>query len=82
MYHLLGKTLRDTITGYSGVATGHCEYISGCNQTLIVPPVNDKGELRKGEWFDDQRLTEVHAEKVTLDNSQTPGCDAAPDRNY
>ncbi|MDR6094934.1 hypothetical protein [Stenotrophomonas sp. SORGH_AS_0321] len=79
---ILGSTVTDRITGFKGVAVGHVEYLTGCNQTLVVPPVDAEGKLRDGQWFDDQRLQVSEGVPVTLDNSATPGHDAAPSRNY
>lgn len=77
----LGKTYRDKITGFRGVATGYVQYISGCNQVLIQPSVKD-GALVDSHWFDVQRLeVDDSAPIVVLDNGSTPGCDrAAPKR--
>lgn len=71
----LGKTMKDKITGFKGVVVAHCEYLTGCNQTLLVPPVDDKGAKVESQWFDDQRLEALEAPVVTLDNGETPGCD-------
>ncbi|MFC3724469.1 hypothetical protein [Neoaquamicrobium sediminum] len=72
----LGLTYKDSITGFEGVATGHCEYISGCNQTLLVPKVDEKGAHRDSYWFDDQRMVLIpDATKIVLDNGATPGSD-------
>lgn len=72
----LGKTYSDKITGFKGVATGHCGYLSGCNQTLLVPAVKDDGSFQEGQWFDDQRMVVDDAvDKISLDNGKTPGCD-------
>lgn len=71
----LGMKARDKITGFQGVVTGHCEYISGCNQALLVPPVDEKGAHRDAQWFDVQRLDQVGSDVVRLDNGATPGCD-------
>ena len=77
----LGTTMKDKITGFSGIATAHARYLSGCHQTLIVPKIDEKGSYRSGEWFDDQRLEKLGDEIVTLDNGETPGCDReAPKR--
>lgn len=77
----LGRKYKDKITGFKGVATGHVEYISGCNQTLLVPKASKEGSLREAEWFDDQRLEATGSEVIRLDNAATPGCDkAAPKR--
>lgn len=77
----LGTTYRDKITGFQGIATGFVQYLSGCNQALLAPPVSSDGALRSPEWFDVQRLEEVsNGPSVTLDNGATPGCDRAAPR--
>lgn len=78
-----GKTYRDKITGFEGIATGYCQYISGCSQVLIAPRVAPDGAMRESHWFDVQRVEVVwdDASAVNLDNSDTPGFDkAAPKR--
>ena len=77
----LGMTVRDKITGFQGVVTGICEYISGCNQVLIVPKVDKQGQPAESHWFDDQRCVRVGKTRVILENGKTPGFDkAAPKR--
>lgn len=77
-----GWKVRDQITGYEGIITGICEYMTGCNQALVVPNHLDKdGKRQEGEWFDVQRLKRVGKSQVILDNEKTPGCDIeAPKR--
>lgn len=79
---MLGKTVSDRITGFRGVVTGYVEYLSGCNQVLVVPPISADGTLRDASWFDVQRVDVLdHVPPVVLDNGTTPGCDrAAPKR--
>lgn len=78
---VLGARYRDKITGFIGTATGHCEYLSGCHQTLIVPQVTPDGTFKSGEWFDDQRLERMSGDVVALENDKTPGFDKpAPKR--
>jgi len=84
----LGETLKDRITGFTGVVLGYVVYISGCNQALLAPPVDKDGKHVSSHWFDEQRL--VHPEwpkkkpkkkrePVVLDNVATPGAaDPAP----
>jgi hypothetical protein len=77
----LGKTYKDKITGFSGVATGHVRYITGCNQVLLAPPVDNEGKLRDSQWFDEQRLDDQGGQAIALCNSSTPGPDKmAPKR--
>jgi hypothetical protein len=77
----LGKTYQDKITNFRGVATGYVQYISGCNQALLIPPVGADGAFKDSQWFDVQRLEEVkNAPRITLDNGSTPGCDSPAPR--
>lgn len=77
---MLGTTARDRITGFTGVVMGVCDYLSGCSQALLVPPMQD-GKLPESQWFDVQRLEDTGAVRIVLDNGATPGCaKAAPKR--
>jgi hypothetical protein len=77
----IGITYRDKITGFTGLATGYVQYISGCNQLLLAPPVGPDGTMRDSAWFDQQRLEVVKGgPTVSLDNGQTPGFDRAAPR--
>jgi hypothetical protein len=72
----LGKKYKDKITGFKGVCTGKCQYISGCDQALLVPKVAKDGTKREAQWFDVQRLDAWgSAVAITLDNTETPGPD-------
>jgi hypothetical protein len=78
----LGHTYSDKITGFTGVAVGYVQYLSGCNQVLLAPRCGPDGALRESQWFDQQRLDlDVAIPPVQLDNGATPGCDrSAPKR--
>jgi hypothetical protein len=81
MNQFLGHTFRDRITGFQGICTGYVEYLTGCNQALVVPPISADGAIRSAEWFDVQRLERQANPPVALDNGATPGPDkAAPKR--
>ena len=69
----LGFQYEDRITGFTGVATGHVRYITGCNQVYLTPKVDADGKPRDGAWFDEQRLKKLDFRPVVLDNGQTPG---------
>lgn len=56
---VLGRTYRDCITGFQGVATGYVTYLTGCNQVVISPGLNKDGEYQDGHWFDETRLEHV-----------------------
>ena len=70
----LGGKYKDLITDFEGVATGRSEYISGCVSILLAPKAV-KGELKDGQWFDEQRLVRTSPDVIKLNNAATPGPD-------
>ncbi len=72
---MLGHKCRDRITGFEGVVTGVCEYLTGCNQVLIVGCVTGDGKSAESNWFDVQRVEQLEGEPIQLDNGKTPGFD-------
>jgi hypothetical protein len=61
-----GLKVRDQLTGFEGLVTGYAKYITGCDQFLVTPGVDEKGGMREGRWFDDQRLEVLEAPAVVL----------------
>ena len=78
----LGRTFRDKVTGFVGIATGQVSYITGCDQLLLVPKVDAAGKVQESQWFDTQRCEAIESEaQVVIDNSQFNGPDKeAPKR--
>jgi hypothetical protein len=73
---ILGHTVEDKITGFSGIATAYVTYLTGCNQVLVAPRQLPDGKPQEACWFDVQRLMIDHATpKIVLENDKTPGCD-------
>ena len=52
----LGYTATDRITNYKGVVETIAFDLYGCVQAALRPPMNDKGEITEGRWFDVNRL--------------------------
>ena len=73
----LGSTVTEAISGFTGIASGRCEYLTGCTQILVQPLGLDKdGKKKDSLWLDEQRLTVDKKKKlVSFDNSKTPGFD-------
>jgi hypothetical protein len=76
----LGSKVRDKVTGFTGITTGRAEYLYGCNQYNIVPPV-DAGKLGETQWFDEGRIEVIEEEtipaaSVTVDKNGGPNRDA------
>jgi len=51
----LGQEVKDKVTGFSGIATSHIRYLTGCDQIGVTPPTKD-GKCESIEYFDHRRL--------------------------
>ena len=66
---------RDKITGFKGMVIGHADYSTGCDQYLLAPPVDEKGNWVESRWFDEGRLEIVEEEKPINVKAEKNGCD-------
>lgn len=57
----LGAKVRDRLTGFEGVATARCEYITGCVQYGVLPMVKADGGYPDAVYIDEQRLEVIGA---------------------
>jgi hypothetical protein len=63
----LGATLRDSITGFEGVAMGRTQYFTGCNHYGLLSRKLDKdGKPEEWQWFDETRLEDVGKTLIVL----------------
>lgn len=53
----LGQKVKDSITGFSGIATARCEYLNGCVSVEVRPTKLIDGKMIKSAWIDEQQLT-------------------------
>ena len=52
----LGNKVRDTVTGFSGIATGRTSWLYGCERIAIEPQELHDGKPIDQHWFDEQRV--------------------------
>ncbi|MNQ87572.1 hypothetical protein D3C85_1028010 [compost metagenome] len=75
----LGQKGRDKITKFEGIITGRAQYITGCDQYVLVPEVRD-GKVDPSQWFDEGRIeiigVGITAESVTAVKNGGPNRDA------
>lgn len=67
----MGYRVKDTITGFEGICTAVAQYITGCNQFLINPPMKD-GRFEEPRWFDEERLAAISNGPVVEFSSLSP----------
>jgi hypothetical protein len=71
----LGSKVQDTLTGFTGIATGRTEWMFGCARICIEPQVLKDGKPIEGFWFDEQRVKVLsdHAPEVSQDSNAESG---------
>lgn len=52
----LGDKVKDTVTGFTGVAVARTEWLNGCTRWNIQPPMKKDGTLPQCESFDEPQL--------------------------
>jgi len=81
----IGKEVRDKITGFTGICTGHAKYLYGCDQFNIVPKAKPEDtKLGDSYWFDEGRIeivgNGISAQEVTGNKPGGPNREA-PGKN-
>lgn len=52
----LGDEIRDTITGFSGIAISRTEHLTGASRVCVQPKTMDGAKPAEEYWFDETRL--------------------------
>lgn len=63
-FELLGKKVKDKVSGFAGVVNSICFDLFGCIQASVAPPMDAQGKLQESYWFDVTRLTVVSEKPV------------------
>jgi valyl-tRNA synthetase len=71
----LGSKVKDSLTGFTGIATARTEWLYGCTRIAIEPQELHDGKPIETQWFDEQRVEVVLEDKpkVSKDSSATSG---------
>ncbi len=64
----LGDTVKDTITGFTGIAVARTEFIYSCNLITVQPAAYDESILPDSDYFDEPQL-EIICKKTSADNN-------------
>ncbi len=54
--HELGKKAKDKITGFQGILTARCEFLTGCNRYCIQPTELKDGNPIDSIYFDEAQI--------------------------
>ena len=55
----LGVKAKSTVTGFKGILTAKVEYLNGCVQFCIKPPIDKDGKEQDGVYYDIQEIEYV-----------------------
>lgn len=61
----LGDELKDSVTGFIGVAIAKTDWIHQCTRWTLQPPVNKEGKIPDQGTFDEPALVLVKAAKCS-----------------
>lgn len=68
----LGSKVRDTLTGFEGVAVARTEWIYGCARVGVEKEgLDEKGTPVEAQWFDEQRLELVESRPVAVSEASS-----------
>lgn len=60
----LGDKVKDSVSGFTGIAIGKTEWLHGCNRFIVQPEVAKDGKLPDNASFDEPQLILVKAARV------------------
>lgn len=64
----VGSRVKDTVTGFTGIAVSRTEYLNGCHRIAVQAEKFDKGKIPDAEYFDEMQLTVIKEAAVTGTN--------------
>ena len=74
----LGDKVQDKITGFIGIATARIEYLHGCVQIEVMPPVDKDNKKPDAIWMDEPRLESIKEKAVNIKRMAMGGPDMSP----
>lgn len=69
----LGDKVKDTVSGFTGIAVCKCSYLQGCDRIAIQAPVNKNGEQISWAYFDEPQLKVVKRKVIKQGKKDTGG---------
>lgn len=80
----MGVQVKCRITGFVGIVAGRTEYINGCIQWLVKPPVDKDGKSVEGQWIDECNLEVIGDGIIVVTPEKIPGGPRmdAPSQSY
>ena len=74
----LGQSVKEKVTGFTGIITGRAQYITGCNQYCIQPASEKGDKYPDAHWSDEGRLEKTEGKFIDPSEltGDEDGCDS------
>lgn len=70
----LGDEVKDTVSGYKGIAVCKCSYLQGCDRIAIQAPIRKRGEKPLSwQYFDEPQLKVLKRKVIKQGDKVTGG---------
>lgn len=76
----LGESYRDTVTGFTGIATARVEFLNGCVRYTLEAGGEKPNDEPKELVFDEQRLVEAKTDQAPEPTAKRGGSRPTPPR--
>jgi len=78
----LGDSVRDSVSGFTGIVTGMTEFLHGCFRCGVTPQKLHDNKPIPAEWFDEPQLVVVKAKVIKVGKRDDGGpMSSVPTRN-
>ena len=75
----LGDKVKDTVTGFIGIAVGITRWLHGCNRVIVQPEgLTKEGKTFESQSFDEPQLTVLKPKTVKAGKGETGGWGPEP----
>jgi len=69
----LGDEVKDTISGFKGIAISRHSYLQGCDRISIQPTIDKDGKLPEQQSFDEPQLEVIKKAKPIIGRDKIKG---------
>ena len=77
----LGDKVKDSVTGFTGIAIGRTVWLHGCNRITVQPEgINKEGKVFEPHGFDEPQLIVLKKAKAKEGDHKTGGYFIEPQR--
>ncbi len=66
----LGSKVKDSITGFEGIAIARSEWMYGCTRIVVESQTLKDGKPIDGQWFDEQRIETIQEGVLAVDEEK------------